>query len=67
MTVSMEHRASHDVQGKLMSPGLVNQAITFKGLSKPRVTKGRSPNHSKVDGVINPGDDLKDLGHPKSH
>lgn len=50
-----------------MCTGLVNHAITFKDLSKPKVTKGRSPNLSKVDKVINPGDNLKDLSHPKSH
>lgn len=50
-----------------MSTGLVNLAIPFKGLSKPKVTKGRSPNHSKVDQVINPGDNLNHLGHSKSH
>lgn len=46
---------------------LVNQIITFRPLSKPEVTKERSHNHSKIDQIIKPGDNLKDLGHPRFH
>lgn len=46
---------------------LVNQAITFKALSKPKVTKEKSPNHSKIGQIIKPGNNLKDLGPPRSH
>lgn len=45
---------------------LVNQAITFKGFLKPKVTKERSAVHSKTDRIIKPGDSLKDLNAPKS-
>jgi len=46
---------------------LVNQAITFKALLKPKVTEERSPNHWKTDQIIKPGVNLKDLGPPRSH
>lgn len=62
-------RGQHEVQKKLISIWvleLVNQAITFKGFLKPKVTKERSAVHSKTDQSIKPGDNLKDLSAPKS-
>lgn len=60
-------RGQHEVQKKLISIWvleLVNQAITFKGFLKPKVTKERSAVHSKTDQSIKPGDNLKDLSAP---